>query len=70
VTRPRAADDFSAIRTRVEELRREREQLATYDESPLTAGPEPDGLTSRPALSRKPSIPPSVRRLLSRRAAT
>jgi hypothetical protein len=26
--RPRAADDFAAIRARMEELRREREQLA------------------------------------------
>jgi hypothetical protein len=32
VTRPRAADDFPAIRARMEELRRERARLSDQDE--------------------------------------
>jgi hypothetical protein len=35
MTRPRAADDFPAIRTRMEELRRERVQLSA-DKEPLS----------------------------------
>jgi hypothetical protein len=31
VTRPRAADDFATIRTRIEELRRERAQASRQD---------------------------------------
>jgi hypothetical protein len=32
MTRPRAADDFAVIRTRLEELRRERAQASTEQE--------------------------------------
>ena len=32
MARPRAADDFEAIRIRMKELRREREQVSTSDE--------------------------------------
>jgi hypothetical protein len=32
VTRPRAADDFAVIRARLDELRRERAQVAADDE--------------------------------------
>jgi hypothetical protein len=37
VTRPRAADDFAAIRARMEELRREREQVVAdrIDRTPI-----------------------------------
>jgi hypothetical protein len=39
-TRPRAADDFTAIRARLEELRREREEIeANQKRSPV--GPTP-----------------------------
>ena len=34
VTRPRAADDFPTIRARMEELRREREQVERAEEAP------------------------------------
>jgi hypothetical protein len=32
MTQPRAADDFTAIRARIEELRRERAQETTVEE--------------------------------------
>ena len=38
MNRPRAADDFDTIRARIEELRREREQLAAPEEMPRTGG--------------------------------
>ncbi len=34
MTQPRAADDFTMIRARVEELRRERAQAVTVEERP------------------------------------
>jgi hypothetical protein len=69
VTRPLAADDFSAIRARMEELRRERARLQAGDEPHLAIAPRPYNLASRPELARKPGLPPAIRRLLSRRAA-
>ena len=42
MTRPRAADDFTAIRGRIEELRRERAQETTVEE-------KPEGGTAAPA---------------------
>ena len=42
MNRPRAADDFAAIRARMEELRREREAGAT----------EPDGRPGKPFAGR------------------
>jgi hypothetical protein len=44
VTRPRAADDFAAIRARMEELRRERAQASRKDT------PEESGSTGRSLL--------------------
>jgi hypothetical protein len=67
--RPRAADDFALIRARMEELRREREQLPADDEPPRPIGPRPYAIANRPELARKPSLPPAIRRLLSRRGA-
>jgi hypothetical protein len=40
MARPRAADDFTVIRARIEELRRER--------APAPAAPEPRPLPARP----------------------
>jgi hypothetical protein len=39
MTRPRAADDFTVIRTRMEELRRERAQVSTEQEGRSVTGP-------------------------------
>lgn len=46
--RPCAADDFPAIRSRMEELRREREQLAAESEPRSARGPRPYAVSSRP----------------------
>jgi hypothetical protein len=40
-TRPRAADDFSAIRARLEELRRERDQIEAHQKDHSPIGPKP-----------------------------
>ena len=36
MTRPRAADDFTVIRARIEELRRERAQATTLQSANIT----------------------------------
>jgi hypothetical protein len=55
VTRPRAADDFAAIRARMEELRRENAQVPADDGS---ARPRPE------STANKPGLPLAVRRTL------
>jgi hypothetical protein len=40
-TRPRAADDFTAIRARLEELRGERDQIEADEKGRLPIGPRP-----------------------------
>ena len=57
---PRAADDFAAIRARMEELRQERQQVATGSE---ILAPRP------PTIRRsfeKSALSPVFRRLLAR----
>jgi hypothetical protein len=62
---PRAADDFAAIRARIEELRREREAIAAGSE---IMGPAvPVSLKNRLAAPDKP-MSPTLRRLLPRLA--
>jgi hypothetical protein len=41
MTRPRAADDFAAIRARMEELRRERAQVSAERDDGRPLGPRP-----------------------------
>ena len=56
VTRPRAADDFAAIRARMEELRRENAH-----------GPAEDNASAKPrpqSTGTKPALPLAVRRTL------
>jgi hypothetical protein len=50
VTRPRAADDFAAIRARIEELRRERAQASKAD----TREADARGLFRRPEGRQRP----------------
>lgn len=57
-TRPRAADDFPAIRARMEELRLEGAVIGAGEE------PLPKRLVGRPLIVDNPRTPPSVRRLL------
>jgi hypothetical protein len=40
-TRPYAADDFTAIRARLEELRRERDQIEAAQDGGSAIGPKP-----------------------------
>ena len=57
---PRAADDFAAIRARMEELRREQQRRPTGDEIVVLPGsPVKRRLTDKP-------LSPAIRRLLSR----
>jgi hypothetical protein len=56
VTRPRAADDFAAIRARMEELRRQNTRVSADDDA--TAKPRPQ------SASNKPGLPLAVRRTL------
>ena len=63
VTRPRAAADFPMIRTRMEELRRERALAsAGADQSQSIVGPRPYAISIRPALAGKPHLLPAIRR--------
>lgn len=45
--RPRAADDFEVIRERLEELRREREEISSTSETPRQDGERNDGEESQ-----------------------
>jgi hypothetical protein len=57
---PRVADDFAAIRARMEELRREQQGRPTGDEIVVLAG-----VKRRLVATHKP-LSPAIRRLLSR----
>jgi hypothetical protein len=63
VTRPRAADDFPAIRARMEELRRERARVPTDDNLRRAEGPRPHSGSSRPARTDKPELSLPLRRV-------
>jgi hypothetical protein len=60
VARPRAADDFAAIRARIEELRRDRIQVPAGGKPTPQAG----AINKRPLLVDNPSTPPKIRRFL------
>jgi len=63
VARPRAADDFPAIRSRMEELRRQRARVPADDDLRRADGPRPYCGSSRPATADKPALRrPSVGR--------
>jgi hypothetical protein len=57
MARVRAADDFAAIRSRLEELRRERAQLLSGGSANRSPIPEPDAIADH--------LFPGHRRLLS-----
>jgi hypothetical protein len=58
---PRAADDFTTIRARLEELRRERAPISSETESDSVIGPRPYGAEMEPEGHR---LPRSVRQKL------
>jgi hypothetical protein len=59
MNRVRAADDFKAIRLRLEELRRERAHLYAGEPAARSPDPDRDAVTQRPAPvdKRYPPIP-------------
>ncbi len=62
MTRPHAADDFPAIRARMEELRRERAQASADDKPRSVSESRSDSGSSRPATADKPALSPAIRR--------
>jgi hypothetical protein len=65
VTRPRAADDFPAIRSRMQELRRERALVLPDDNLGRADSPRPYSGSNRPvtATSNKPELSLPLRRV-------
>jgi hypothetical protein len=63
VTQPRAADDFEVIRERLEELRREREQIEnankTDDPAPTPEGEDDASDTEAEREARRQGAPPA-----------
>jgi hypothetical protein len=62
VTRLRAADDFLAIRARMEELRRERARVPADDNLRRAESPRSYPDSSRHATGDKPGLSPAIRR--------
>jgi hypothetical protein len=62
MTRLRAADDFPAIRARMEELRRERARVPADDNLRRAESPRPYRDSSRPATADKAGLSPAIRR--------
>ena len=63
MTRTRAADDFPAIRARMEELRRQRGGVPADDDLRRADGPRPYSDSSRPATADKPELSLPLRRV-------
>jgi hypothetical protein len=63
VAQSRAADDFPAIRARMEELRRERTRMPADDNLSRAEGLRPHSGSSRPAAVDKPELSLPLRRL-------
>ena len=66
MTRPRAADDFPAIRARMKQLRQERARVPTDDNLRRAEGPRPHSGSSRPASTDKPELSLPLRRVCFR----
>jgi len=66
VARPRAADDFTAIRARLEELRRERAGVPAECKVQRPGAAQSEGINDRAPLGVKPGLSPELRRMLIR----
>ena len=67
MARPRAADDFPAIRARMEELRRERDQVLAEGNPQPAIGPRPYFVGRSPAVAGKPGgLLPTILRALAK----
>jgi hypothetical protein len=62
VSRPRAADDFAAIRARLEELQRDRTRAWATKE--VSADPPPSTAVNKPSSADERGLSPRVRRVL------
>jgi hypothetical protein len=62
MARPRAADDFSAIRARMEELRRARDDASADHNDRTPHGPRPYAIGSRPQPGDGTGLLPLMRR--------
>ena len=62
MTRSHAANDFSAIRARMEELRRERARVPADDNLRRAEGPRPYSGSSRLATADTRGLSPAIRR--------
>ena len=62
MSRPRAADDFPAIRARMEELRQERARVPDDDNRRRAEGPRPDSGSSRQATGDRPGLSSAIGR--------
>jgi hypothetical protein len=65
VARPRAADNFTVIRVRLEELRRERAGVPEH-EARQPDGAQPYAVSTQSGLTAKSGLVPELRRMLSR----
>jgi hypothetical protein len=68
VTRPRAADDFTTIRARMEQLRRERAAAPADDANRQANGTSPDAVVGsvQGTLGRSSGLSPMMRRALDK----
>ena len=66
MARPRAADDFTAIRARMEELRRERAGVPAEGKVQRPGAPQSEGISGRAPPAVKPGLSPELRRMLIR----
>jgi hypothetical protein len=66
MTRPRAADDFPAIRARIEELRQQRARVPADGDIRRAVGPRPYSGSSGSVTPDKPELSLPLRRVFFR----
>ena len=69
MTRPRAADDFAAIRASMEELERERAQISVREEPATSEGSRPHPVSRRGA-GNKPRLLSQILRAIAHAEAS
>ena len=69
MARPRAADDFTLIRARMEELRRERAGVPEH-EARRPDGVRPYAISTQSGPTARSGLTPELRRMLSRGRST
>jgi hypothetical protein len=69
MARPRAADDFTLIRARMEELRRERAGVPEH-QAHRPDGARPYAISTQSSPTERSGLSPELRRMLSRGRST